>query len=273
MPRLSAYTEPSAIVIRRMFSVMLDPKKWAEAFKIGVDSAIKLKNNIKRDGFSSLLTAGLLVFVYAGAMVVAEGGDLARGLARAFLVSDAKRAEVVRREMAADMQAELRVTQLANQQIQLRLIRLLVGTPTAARARVAVFHNGVFTVTGVGLLRFDVTHVEAKPGRAIGEMPVNVPLSQMSDYLSALLAGKCVVVEVGALRDTAAVARMRRLNIAAFLACPIINAEGHILGALFTSWDDGDDLPADMNPVIALHQQAATEIALALDLRPAPQSR
>ncbi len=248
----------------------MNPKAWAAAFKTFVAAFILLQQTIKKDLPSSLLTVLLLGLAYTGSQVVAEDWDLKAGLQRAFLQSDSDKAESGKVRSAEALQQELRMTERSNRQIQARLRWIMASVPTASRTRVAVIHNGAYSLTGAALLRFDITHGEAKAGRTVGDFVTNAPLSQWADYLDHLIRDECVLVQLSEMKDPAAIDQLRRLNISKFLVCPIANANRQILGGLFTSWDIGDGAPDDMEAVIKLHREAAALIGVSLELRPEP---
>lgn len=266
MIRAISYTGMTADVFRKGIAAMIDPKAWADAFKSIANTAIKLKNNVKRDFFSSLLTVVLAMFCYAGWHVVNQG-SMTNGLKAAFVWSGETKAGAAGQRLASQLQAEIKLTQHANKLIQTKLQSLVAATPGASRSRVHVIHNGVFTVTGVGLLRYDVTHAAARAGRAPGAYETNTPLSQMTDYLDTLIDHKCKRVEVTSLKDPGASFKMNELGVSVFLACPIYNTANQLIGALLTHWDGGDALPEDMPAVISAHTQMAAQIAIALDLK------
>jgi len=246
----------------------MNPKVWAEAFSVAVSSFVSLSGHVKRDLSTSLLTCAMLLGLYAGAQVIAEGGDFEAGIYRAFAMTDAYREEAARRRQADQLQAELRVITDANRVIQQRLHDLLDHTPTAARVRVAVFHNGVYSLSGFGMLRFDIVHAAARPGRTVGQFDANVPISQMNDYLPNLIQGECTLLNISELRDVAAAERLRRLNISTSLACPIRNASKQLIAGLFASWDIGDPLPVDFHETMRVHRELAAQIGVALEIRP-----
>jgi hypothetical protein len=275
MIRAISYTSIPADLLRRGYVTMMDPKAWANAFKTSVSAFVRLKNNIKRDFFSSFLTVFLGLFAYAGFHVIATE-SVNEGLKRAFLMTNADRLEAARQASAEIMQRELQLAAVANETILVILRDTLTKAPSAARLRVAVFHNGIFTVTGAGILRFTVTHASAKPGRSSGPTTLGVPLSQMGDYLPALVRDECTWVRQADVSDLSAQARLREMNIALFLACPVVNAHKQILGGVFMSWDYGDAVPAtpeDRKAAEAVLRASAPPIAVALDLRPSLTSK
>lgn len=266
MSRAISYIGSGSISALKGARYMIDPRAWADAFRSVVDTAITLKNNVKRDFFSSLLTVVLALFCYAGWHVVNQG-SVTDGLKAAFVWSDSAKMGVAGQRLARQLQAEIRLTQSANKLIQGKLNALVAATPGASRSRVHVIHNGVFTVTGVGILRHDVTHAAAKAGRAPGPYETNTPLSQMTDFLDALIENRCKKMEVASMKDSGASFRLRELGVSRFLACPIYNESKQLLGALVTHWDEADLSPEDMNMVISSHLQYAAQIAVALDLK------
>lgn len=266
MSALNTYTGAAHTQVKKATTAMANPKVWADAFRSVVNSAIRLKNHVKKDFFSSLLTVVLALFVYGGWHVVNQGG-VESGFKSAFVWTAESRRAAGKQSMAAQLQTEIRLTQQANKLILGRLNRLVAETPGASRSRVHVIHNGVFTVTGTGLLRYSITHAAARAGRSPGPYESDTPLSQMADYLDTLFDKGCKLIDVSVLREPGAVAKHRELGVARFLACPITNTANQILGALVTQWDAGDAAPDDMRAVLALHHEMAAQIAIALELK------
>lgn len=215
--------------------------------------------------FPVVLTLGMQLTVYAGWNIVREG-SVTEGLRVAF--ADSKAEHVARKAKA--MQAELHAIAASDRVIHQHLVNILDRMPTAARVRLAVIHNGVTGVTGVGMLRFDVTHAAASPGRDSGAMVANQPLSDWIDYLNTLLAGQCSFMTVAAIHSLSARVRMEQLGMQAFLVCPTVDSQNMMLGALFVSWDRTDPLPdpGTLATMTADLRGTASQIAVALDMRP-----
>ena len=167
------------------------------------------------------------------------------------------------------LQAELRRTAETDKLINQLLAALLARAPTAARVRLGVVHNGVTGVTGMALLRFDITNAVAGPGHSVGTMVINQPLSDWNVFLPALIAGKC---QLGATSDELNVAlraRLDALGAGAYMACPVIDIQGRMLGAVFMTWDVRDPPPVGeaLRSLMDFASTICIQIASALDLR------
>jgi hypothetical protein len=197
-----------------------------------------------------LVTVALLLALYAGWNIM-QGRNIEQGLRAAFLDSEATRAEHRRDREALELQAELRQFADTNRQVQDLLEALLHQVPTAARARVSAIHAGENTGVGTVLLRFDVINEASAPNRRGGQRLVNEPLSDWDDFLPALLAGKCQFTPVAQLHVDARRIRMQSEGVASFLACPLVDRHGTLLGDVTLSWEDTDTVPpADMLPAL-----------------------
>ena len=163
------------------------------------------------------------------------------------------------------MQRELRAVERRDEAINDLLKAELAKAPTAARVRVAVIHNGAVGLTGIGLLRFDITHALARHGYSVGTLLTNAPLSDWNLYLSHLLAGNCSIAGREAM-GTAERARMEELGVSERLACPVVDIQGRLLGGLFVTWPTGVVIPrgADMADLVSFSKSIAAQIAAAM---------
>ena len=214
------------------------------------------------------LTAVLLTSLYAGYHVIHES-SLGEGLWVAFLETNASRATRLREREDATLQAELRHMAESNKVIDQLLTSLLERAPTAARVRLDVIHNGVTGLTGMGLLRYDVTNSVAGAGHVAGTLTQNQPLTEWADFLPDLLAGRCHLYTPDVLGSLAIRARMEALNAGRVLICPVADAQGRLLGAIFLLWDTGTQMPetAGFEKIIEQAQRIGPQIATVLDLR------
>ena len=137
-----------------------------------------------------------------------------------------------------------------------------------------MIHNGVTGLTGVGMLRYDVTNAVALPGRAAGVSIVNEPLSVWNDFLPALLAGKCLLMASTDAHNFDLRARLQVLGANSLMACPVTDIEGKLLGALFSNWDAADQPPDgdQLRVVMDLNQRIGAQIASVLNLRSSLQA-
>jgi len=234
-------------------------------------------NSLGRPARSALLqpiaTVLLLLALYAGWHIQDEGNVL-RGLQVAFLDTRASRSQRDRDLEAAILRAELYQAAQSDRLIDQLLTALLHSAPHAARVRLGVIHNGVSGITGIGLLRYDVTNAVAAPGHIAGDSLQNQPLSEWSDLLPRLLTARCDLSQVADLPNLISRARLLSMGAVAVLACPVADIHGALLGSLFVVWDTGDAPPqAEAQDELAEYAtRIGQQIAAALDLRtPKPQ--
>jgi hypothetical protein len=215
-----------------------------------------------------LVTVAMVLSLYAG-WHVRDEGSLAHGLRVAFIDTRANREAEQQQIVAALLQAELRQYARAGKLIDQALTNLLQHSAGAARIRLGVIHNGVSGLTGVNLLRYDVINAVAPAGRAPGTLLVNEPLTTWSEFLPSLLAGRCQLQSIADVRNFALQARLQILGASSLLSCPVIDVEGKLLGAMFTSWDAADRPPSgeQLQAVIEADQRAAGQIASVIALR------
>lgn len=229
-------------------------------------------NSLGRPARSALLqplaTVLLLLALYAGWHVQDEG-ELTRGLRVAFLDTRAGRAARDREMEAAILRAELYQAAESDRLINQLLTALLQRTPHAARVRLGVIHNGVSGITGIGLLRYDVTNAVAAAGHVPGDNTQNQPLSEWSELLPKLLSGRCEMTATAALSNPASKARLQAMGAVSVLACPVTDIHSTLLGSVFIVWDAGDTLPegAALTALMEYAQRIGAQIAAALDLR------
>jgi len=215
-----------------------------------------------------LITVAMLLFLYAGWHVRDEGGILT-GLRVAFVDTRAYRADHVHEQEALMLQAELRNAAETDKRIDQLLTGLLARAPMAARVRLGVVHNGITGVTGVALLRVDVTNAVAAPGQSPGLMSVNLPLSDWNNFLPVMLIGKCCLGLASEQPGAAVRARLDAMGTSAFLGCPVLDRFGRMLGAVFILWNLRD-LPPTGEPMQALMRETlavGAQIAATLDMR------
>jgi hypothetical protein len=215
-----------------------------------------------------LITVAMLVFLYAGWHVRDEGGIMA-GLRVAFVDTRAYRTDHQHEREAAMLQTELRYAADTDKLIDQSLAALLGYAPLAARVRLGVVHNGITGVTGVALLRYDITNAVASPGKTVGPLLLNQPLSEWNNFLPVLLAGRCYLGTVADEPNPALRARLEGLGAGTFMACPVIDNRNRMLGALFVTWDVRD-LPPTGDTLLAVMKHAlgvGAQVAAALDLR------
>ena len=240
-------------------------------FKTVLETLTRLRRPLGRSLTQPTITAMLLTALYGGYHVVHEA-SFPDGLRVAFFETNAGRATRLREREDAILQAELRQLAASNKVIDGLLESLLEHAPTAARTRLDVIHNGVTGLTGMGLLRYDVTNSIASAGHAPGPLVQNRPLAEWGDFLDDLLAGECRMSIAGGLRNPVIRARLEMLNVGTVLVCPASDGRGRLQGAVFALWDVGTQLPegAELTALMNRGKQIGTQIATVLDLRLPP---
>ena len=238
-----------------------------EALELILDVIIRVIVAGKRHLTQPLLTSVLLMVVYV-VLQIGHEGDLREGLRAAFWDSQEEQDERHRRGAEAALQAELHQLANANRLIDQQLGTILTRAG-ASRVRLDVIHNGVTGVTGMGMLRYDVTNSVAAPGRAPGEPLQNQPLSDWSDVLPMLLADQCIYSAIADLRSSSLKARFESFGASSVLICPSADVEGRAVGAVLIFWDVGDTVPQgdDMLSLMTFARHVGGEIATVLDLR------
>ena len=157
-----------------------------------------------------LITVALLLFLYAG-WHVRDEGSIHAGLRVAFIDTRAYRTDHEHEREAAMLQVEMHYAADTDRLVDELLTALLTYAPLAARVRLGVVHNGITGVTGVALLRYDVTNAVAAPGHSIGTLLLNQPLSDWNNFLPVLLAGRCYLGQVADQPNPALACPVRRI--------------------------------------------------------------
>lgn len=119
--------------------------------------------------------------------------------------------------------------------------KALAMVPGAARIRISLIR-----MKASGSLTFDVAYGVAAPGHELGDLVSDRPLSEWYDYLPYFLAGKCQHMHTADLTDELAKKRLLP-QLVAFLACPMIDTNGRLMGGLYISWDREEDIPQNMH--------------------------
>ena len=222
----------------------------------------------------SIVYVLVFLLLYAGYNIVQAKGDLLTGLQNTFAPSK-------ERDRAADaegykwrLQYELKAAAQSDKIITQVLSNVLGNSVGAARAELAIVHNGVSGVTGIGLLRYDIVNGVAALGRARSDAAANLPLANWADYSRTLFGGECAWEDVTRLQSAMARSMWQNMNVGHFLACPVIDVQNLTLGAVFISWDDNDPLPDNkqLQAIIAATREQTGKLGAALDLRRPPES-
>jgi hypothetical protein len=240
-------------------------------FRTVLELCTQLGRHSGRRLLQPMLTALCVTTVYTAIHVSQEGGFVA-GIRAAFLDNESNRTERRRTQEVTVLQGELRQFVAANKLIDQLLQTLLAHAPGASRIQLNVIHNGVTGLTGTGLLRYDLANSVAAPGRTAGPAYSNQPLSDWSDYLPAVMVGRCLFRRVSTLDSASLQARFEALGAVAALVCPAGDIRGKIVGAIFLSWDANDPIPdnATMEALMAEGQHLGGQIAAILDVRGPP---
>jgi hypothetical protein len=218
-----------------------------------------------------MLMAAVMIGVYAGINIVQEGNTLS-GLKAAFLDSRADRLMHSRLSEKTMMQMELQQFSASTNLID-ELLQTMLQRARGSRARLAVIHDGVTGLTGMGLLRFDVTNTVTAKGREVGPTIINASLAEWSEFLPTFVAGRCSLHRVGDLKSLPVRARLEQTGSSAVLACPASDVEGKIVAGVFIHWDGNDPVPegADLAALMTAEEHLGAQIAAVLDLqRPPP---
>jgi len=210
------------------------------------------------------------VFMAAGytGICIFDAGSITEGVQQAWMSTAPVRLRHQAELEALALQERLQATARTDKLIEELMRQVLLKHPKAARARLAVIHDGTSGVTGINMLRFDIILGVVNPGNQVGTMAGNQPLADWSQYLGEFLAGNCSFADVGSMTSAAEVARMLALGVAARLACPVRDAGGRLLGGLFVTWSAGN-VP-DEQEVAALTaelRQTTARVSAALQLR------
>jgi hypothetical protein len=207
------------------------------------------------------------VFLYAG-WHVRDEGSITAGLRVAFVDTTTYQAKRMLELEAAMLQAEMHRSAATDKLIDQLLTALMERAPLATRVRLGVIHNGVTGVTGVALLRFDITNGVARPGHAVGQLITNEPLSDWNNFLPALLAGQCQTAATSAETNVVRRARLEALGAGTYMACPVTDIQHRMLGAVVATWDTRDRPPAgdELQSLMVFAKDIGVQIAAALDL-------
>lgn len=217
----------------------------------------------------AFFTAALVSFAYVGAWTIRENYDLRAGFAAAFPTRQASSADDPTVK-AAVAQYELRAHATSDLVISHELLTLLGRSHGGSRVRLAQIHNGVTGITGSSILKYDITNGVAEPGRAVGDLVVDQPLSEWTDFLQVLISEKCAFRTFADVGNFGVKARLAAMHVQAFLACPVVDPENRMLGAVFINWADGEPVPkgVDLDALETVTLATGREIAVALDVRP-----
>ena len=258
----------SGVLFGRMRAV-LGPADLIAAGRLLVDAFRGAGAEFRKAFAHSVVYLVMFLLAWFTYNLVREHFDFTDALDVAFFASNESLDAKALLARARRMQDELQVVAAADRRINQVLQSILARAPLSSRARLAIIHNGVTGITGISMLYWDISHAQASPGRSVGELVQNQPLSEMTDYLSVLLADKCVSEPTASLTNQAARARLADLNVSWFMACPSRDIENQMLGVIFLSWDGNDRPPqgAAIAEIEDMVMAAGRQIGAVLDVR------
>lgn len=222
--------------------------------------------------FGQILMAIVVVVVIYGGLVLLRGGSLIDAYGALFPETAAEKQAAALVAHQAAMQAEVIRLAASDKQIQQILNNVLVDAPGAARVRLGVIHDGSIGMNGEPFLKWDVTHAAAAPGMSGGPFVEDAKLDQWAEYLPNFIKGACLRADLHSLRNPIERQDWMALGIEFALACPVTEANGILLGAVFASWQRESDAPRnDPTYTNVSHAIASHTAALAATLALQPQ--
>jgi hypothetical protein len=147
-------------------------------------------------------------------------------------------AAFIEKHTPSQMQIELRLVAKRDALINRIMDGALSQSPTAARIRLGLVHNGAYGLAGASILRYDITHARAREGYSAGQLSVNSPLSNWAAFSDSLVHGQCVA---DGFDKWSAQERLVLLEMGADfrVICPVIAPDKLLLGALYMTWSGG----------------------------------
>lgn len=214
------------------------------------------------------------LIVLAGYHVVREG-SFERGIHIAFFDTNQDILERDRQTEIAVTQARIGQDATANRVIDQLLTNALTPASNGARIRLAVIHNGIAGVTNISMLRADITNAIARPGRATGDLSVNLPMGSLATFSPAMLDGSCWQADTSSLSYNPGREHLERVGVKTFLACPVKDPNNLLLGEIAMHWDRGDTVPegADMTKLVSEMKFKADQIGAIISLRASSYSK
>lgn len=228
-----------------------------------------------RWSFQPVLT---VVFLLGGIVLVsnfAREGSAFEELRIAFFGNTL---DVLAKRTAAELaitQAQIGQDANANRVIDQLLTSALARAPTGARLRLAVIHNGIAGVTGMSMLRADITNAIARPGRATGDLSINLPMGSLATFSASMLDGSCWLSDTDKLSFNPGREHLERIGVKAFLACPVKDPNNLLLGEIAMHWDRGDPVPVgdEMAEVTKSLKTTADQLGAIISLRANPYAK
>jgi hypothetical protein len=245
---------------------------FAEGFKLLAQGFAHAPGEIRKALIHGSVYVSLFGLVYVAAFqvrvaTVAGEIELGRGLHEAYAHSWISPASGYSQ---VHSQAALRAGIYSDSVVSILLNRVLATAADSSRVRLALIHDGVTTITGVDMLRFDVTAAVAAPGRSPGELLENRPLTEWApDYLPSLIKHDCKAQSVASLQNVIRRERLGAIGATWVLDCPVIDPSDQVLGSILVTWDGNDKPPTgkDLGDLMDKIKIYGYQIGSALDMQ------
>lgn len=130
--------------------------------------------------------------------------------------------------------SDLTRTKLVNNE----LTSLLETVPNVTQVRIGLIHQRRDPRDDLPEYLFDVAFVKTKANYTPALTVTNVPLTQWRDYLVDLVDNRCPFVEVQKMQDAGVKERLAKVKANSFLGCPLLDAHGYLIGAVFVLWTE-----------------------------------
>jgi hypothetical protein len=126
--------------------------------------------------------------------------------------------------------------------INAQLSSLLQDLGNAARVRVELIQTAIHTPgRALPLYRFSTRFIKSSQGFEPGEYVTDLPLSEWNDFLPDLIDKQCITQRADQLAPASGKERFDVLKVGTFIACPMVDSRGFLVGALFVNWDKGQE--------------------------------
>jgi hypothetical protein len=126
--------------------------------------------------------------------------------------------------------------------VNTELSSLLQDLGNASRVRVELIQSAIHTPgRALPLYRFSTRFIKSVPGVEPGPYVVDLPLSEWNDFLPDLIDKQCITQRTTQTLPSAGKERFDAMNVGTFIACPMIDSRGFLVGALFVNWSKGQE--------------------------------
>jgi hypothetical protein len=242
-------------------------RELVDTFKLLAEGFAKATGEVKVAMVHAVVYFGFFLVIFTGSYIIREE-SVTKGLMMAYDRSWLSPASNPYSQLHS--QEALQRGVQSDRIIASILTDILHESSDAARVRLALIHDGIATITGVDLLKFDVINSIAAPGRAPGDLLSNLSLTEWSpDLIPSLLAHNCEVTKVDNMQNAVRRNRLLSMNVAVELACPVIDVNDQVFGSVFVHWDNHDTVPNDgqLKALMQTVKEDGRRIGTALDLR------